>query len=123
MTRPVAHNWLDIPLAVPNPEMGQLAQMRQTQLTKPAGSLGRLEDIAIQLAALQNTPQPCVDQVHISIFAGDHGIAVENVSAFPQSVTSEMIKNFAHGGGAINVLARALHAFLEIISLGTVHDT
>lgn len=123
MTRPVTLNWLDEPLAVPNPEIGQLAQIRQTQLTKPPGSLGRLEEVAIQLATLQNTPQPCVEQVYIAIFAGDHGVAVENVSAFPQSVTSEMIKNFAHGGGAINVLARALGASLEIINLGTVHDT
>jgi len=116
-------NWLKTPLAIPNSEVGQLAQIRQTQLTKPPGSLGRLEEIAIQLAALQNTTQPCAEQVHITIFAGDHGIAAEGVSAFPQSVTSEMIRNFAHGGGAINVLARALDASLEIINLGTVHDT
>jgi nicotinate-nucleotide--dimethylbenzimidazole phosphoribosyltransferase len=103
--------------------MSRLAQLRQVQLTKPPGSLGRLEDIAIRLAALQNTPQPCVDQVHITIFAGDHGVAKESVSAFPQSVTSEMIRNFARGGGAINVLARALDASLEIINLGTVQDT
>lgn len=123
MTKPVALNWLDRPLAAPNPEMGQLAQIRQAQLTKPPGSLGRLEEIVIQLAALQNTPRPCVERVHIAIFAGDHGVAVENVSAFPQSVTSEMIRNFARGGGAINVLARALDVSLEIINLGTVHDT
>ena len=101
MTRPAALNWMDKPLAVPNPEMGQLAQMRQTQLTKPPGSLGRLEEVAIQLAALQNTSRPCVEQVHIAIFAGDHGVAAENVSAFPQSVTSEMIKNFSHGGAGL----------------------
>ncbi len=123
MTKEATLNWLEAPLAIPNPEMGQLAQTRQTQLTKPPGSLGRLEEIAIQLAALQNTLQPCVEQVHIAIFAGDHGVAAEGVSAFPQSVTSEMIKNFAYGGGAINVLARALDASLEIINLGTVHDT
>lgn len=116
-------SWLNTPLATPNPEMSRLAQLRQVQLTKPPGSLGRLEDIAIRLAALQNTPQPCVDQVHITIFAGDHGVAKESVSAFPQSVTSEMIRNFARGGGAINVLARALDASLEIINLGTVQDT
>jgi nicotinate-nucleotide--dimethylbenzimidazole phosphoribosyltransferase len=123
MTRPFALSWLDMPLAIPNPEMSRLARIRQAQLTKPPGSLGRLEQIAIHLAALQNTPQPCVEHAYIAIFAGDHGVAVENVSAFPQSVTSEMIKNFARGGGAINVLARALGASLEIINLGTVHDT
>ena len=123
MTRQIALNWLEAPLAIPNLEMTQIAKTRQEQLTKPPGSLGRLEEIAIQLAALQNTVQPCVDQVHIAIFAGDHGIAAEGISAFPQSVTSEMIRNFARGGGAINVLARALNASLEIINLGTVMDT
>ena len=123
MTRQIALNWLEAPLAIPNLEMTQIAKTRQEQLTKPPGSLGRLEEIAIQLAALQNTVQPCVDQVHIAIFVGDHGVAVEGISAFPQSVTSEMIRNFARGGGAINVLARALDASLEIINLGTVQDT
>jgi nicotinate-nucleotide--dimethylbenzimidazole phosphoribosyltransferase len=103
--------------------MGRLAQIRQAQLTKPPGSLGRLEEIVIQLAALQNTPRPSVEHVHIAIFAGDHGIATEGISAFPQSVTAEMIRNFSQGGGAINVLARALGASLEIINLGTIHDT
>lgn len=115
--------WLEAPLAVPDAGMAESARMRQTQLTKPPGSLGRLEEIAIQLAALQNTLNPCVERVHITIFAGDHGVATEGVSAFPQSVTSEMIRNFAQGGGAINVLARALNTSLEIINLGTVQDT
>lgn len=123
MTRRNTLSWLNSPLATPNPEMARLAQLRQAQLTKPTGSLGRLEEIAIRLAALQNTTAPSVEQIHIAIFAGDHGVAVEGVSAFPQSVTSEMIRNFAHGGGAINVLARALNASLEIINLGTVRDT
>ena len=123
MIRPTTLGWLNAPLAVPNLAMGRMAQIHQTQLTKPPGSLGRLEEIAIQLAAMQNTPRPCVEQVHIAIFAGDHGVAAENVSAFPQSVTREMITNFSRGGGAINVLARALGASLEIINLGTVHDT
>lgn len=123
MTGKITPSWLNEPLAIPNQEMSRLAQTRQAQLTKPPGSLGQLEEIAIKLAALQNTSQPCVEQVHIAIFAGDHGVAMEGVSAFPQSVTSEMIRNFARGGGAINVLARALGASLEIINLGTVHDT
>ncbi len=123
MIRPAALNWLNAPLAAPNLEMSQLAQLRQTQLTKPPGSLGRLEEVAVRLAALQNTSLPCVEKVQITIFAGDHGIAAEGVSAFPQSVTSEMIRNFSHGGGAINVLARVLNASLEIINLGTVQNT
>lgn len=123
MTQQAALHWLRAPLAVANQEMRQLAEQRQTQLTKPPGSLGRLEEFAIRLAALQNTQRPGVDRVHIAIFAADHGVAAEGVSAFPQSVTGEMIKNFARGGAAISVLARALNASLEIINLGTVHDT
>ncbi|MBX3616456.1 nicotinate-nucleotide--dimethylbenzimidazole phosphoribosyltransferase [Nitrosomonas sp.] len=122
MTRLIAYNWLNAPLAIPNAEIGRLAQLRQMQLTKPPGALGRLEEVAIRLAAMQNTVKPDVKQVHITIFAGDHGIATEGVSAFPQSVTSEMIKNFEQGGGAINVLARMLDAELEIVNLGTVLD-
>ena len=123
MTQPVTPHWLSTPPAVANQEIRQLAEQRQTQLTKPPGSLGRLEELAIRLAALQNTLQPGADRVHIAIFSADHGVAAEGVSAFPQSVTGEMIKNFARGGAAINVLARALNASLEIINLGTVHDT
>ena len=115
--------WLNTPIATLNTQTQRTAQTRQSQLTKPPGSLGRLEEIAIQLAALQGTVQPSVQRVQITIFAGDHGIACEGVSAFPQSVTSQMIKNFAQGGGAINVLARTLNAQMEIINLGTVHDT
>jgi nicotinate-nucleotide--dimethylbenzimidazole phosphoribosyltransferase len=122
MTQPLTCDWLTAPLAQPNAEMRQLAQQRQEQLTKPPGSLGRLEEIAIRLAALQNTRLPSANRAHIAIFAADHGVAVEGVSAFPQSVTAEMIRNFARGGGAINVLARALGVSLEIINLGTAHD-
>ncbi|MDH5572863.1 MAG: nicotinate-nucleotide--dimethylbenzimidazole phosphoribosyltransferase [Gammaproteobacteria bacterium] len=92
----------------------------QNQLTKPAGSLGRLEDIAIRLSAMQQTDKPSVDKIHISVFAADHGIAEENVSAFPQVVTTEMIKNFARGGAAISVLAKQHDACLEVIDLGAV---
>ena len=122
MTQAPTCDWLKTPLAQSNAEMHQLAQQRQEQLTKPPGSLGRLEEIATRLSALQNTQRPSADRVHIAIFAADHGVAVEGVSAFPQSVTAEMIRNFARGGAAINVLARALGASLEIINLGTVHE-
>lgn len=116
-------NWLHVPLAKPDETMQHQAQQRQAQLTKPPGSLGRLESIAIQLAAMQNTAQPCADRAHIAIFAGDHGVATEGVSAFPQSVTGEMIRNFVNGGAAISVLADTLQASLEIINLGTITDT
>lgn len=114
--------WLNIAAALPAEQARRNAVSRQRQLTKPAGALGRLEALAIQLAAMQNLQQPSVDRVHITVFAGDHGVAEEGVSAFPQSVTAEMVKNFAHNGAAISVAAQSLQASLEIINLGTVHD-
>lgn len=116
-------DWLAEPLATLNLGSEKAARFRQTQLTKPPSSLGRLEEIAIRLATLQGTTNPTIERVQIAIFAGDHGVAAEDVSAFPQSVTSEMIKNFANGGAAINVLAKAINARLDLINMGTAHDT
>lgn len=113
-------NWLEQPIAVISEKAIQEANERQLQLTKPPGSLGKLEELAIKFSAIQKTQQPQVKNVHISIFAADHGIANENVSAFPQVVTTEMIKNFSRGGAAISVLAKELAAKLEVIDLGTV---
>ena len=115
--------WWYQPVASLDMDAQQAAQTRQQTLTKPPGALGRLEDIAIRLAAMQGSARPNVDRVYIAIFAGDHGVAAENVSAFPQSVTSEMIKNFSQGGAAISVLARSINATLDLINLGTAHDT
>lgn len=94
------------------------AQERQGQLTKPPGALGTLEDVAIRLAGLQQNDQPAADKVHISVFAGDHGVVAEGVSAFPQEVTAQMVHNFLHGGAAISVLAKQLGASLEIVDTG-----
>ncbi|WP_422416222.1 nicotinate-nucleotide--dimethylbenzimidazole phosphoribosyltransferase [Pseudomonas sp. GZD-222] len=96
------------------------ALARQLQLTKPAGSLGRLELVAVQLAGLQGQLKPCLDQVSIAIFAGDHGVVAEGISAYPQAVTGQMLQNFVGGGAAISVLARQLNAQLEVVDLGTV---
>ncbi len=96
------------------------AQARQQQLTKPAGSLGQLEAVAVQLAGLQGRVKPSLEQVWIAIFAGDHGVVAEGVSAFPQEVTGQMLLNFVSGGAAISVLARQLGASLEVVDLGTV---
>jgi len=113
-------DWLHGPVAEINSQSFAAAQQRQNTLTKPLGSLGRLEQLAIMLAAMQGVETPAIDQVHISVFAADHGIAEEGVSAFPQSVTVEMIHNFSRGGAAISVLAKQLGADLEVINLGTV---
>src|SRR6266850_4168365 len=111
------------PAAVPDAGARIDAEARQAKLTKPPGALGRLEEMAIQLSALQRTDHPRADRVHITVFAADHGVAAEAVSAFPQSVTAEMIRNFARRGAAISVLARELGATLEVVDLGTVVDS
>jgi len=98
------------------------ATERQGVLTKPPGSLGQLEQIAIQLAGLQKSEQPTIDRVRITVFAGDHGVCEEGISAFPQEVTAQMIANFAAGGAAISVLAKQLDASLEGVNLGTVGE-
>ncbi len=99
------------------------ALARQAQLTKPPGALGRLEALAVQFAAMQGREKPLADNVFIGVFAGDHGVAEEGVSLFPQAVTAEMVKNFARGGAAISVLAKQLDATLEVVNLGTAFDT
>lgn len=115
-------DWLSRPCAEPDADVHQQARMRQAQLTKPPGSLGQLETVAMRLAALQRRSEPSVDRVWISVFAGDHGVASEGISAFPQAVTGEMVRNFASGGAAISVLARSLGATLDVVNLGTVND-
>jgi nicotinate-nucleotide--dimethylbenzimidazole phosphoribosyltransferase len=114
--------WWQTPARALNTACADAARARQNQLTKPPGSLGRLEDVAVQFAAIQHSDRPRVDPVHISIFAGDHGVVAEGVSAFPQAVTVEMQRNFVSGGAAISVLARQLGATLEVINCGTLAD-
>ncbi len=110
------------PITLPDDDARRAAEARQAVLTKPPGALGRLEALAIRLAALQGSERPAVDPVRITVFAADHGVAKEGVSAYPQAVTAEMIRNFSRGGAAISVLARELDATLEVIDLGTVVD-
>jgi len=102
------------------PDQGfyQKALNKQAQLTKPLGSLGLLEDIAVRLAAMQKTEKPAIEKVWVSVFAADHGIAEESVSAFPQVVTTEMVKNFANESAAVNVLSRFVNADFEVIDVG-----
>jgi nicotinate-nucleotide--dimethylbenzimidazole phosphoribosyltransferase len=98
------------------------ARARQGQLTKPTGALGHLEGLAIELAALQHTDHPRAERVPIIVFAGDHGIAAQGVSAYPQEVTIAMMANFAAGGAAISVLARELGSSLEVVDAGTLTE-
>jgi nicotinate-nucleotide--dimethylbenzimidazole phosphoribosyltransferase len=113
---------LSNPCIEPDADVEAAARARQSQLTKPPGSLGALEALAIRLAGLQRRERPQVGSIWIAVFAADHGVAAEGVSAFPQVVTGEMVRNFASGGAAISVIARALGARLEVVNLGTVND-
>lgn len=103
-------------------EMAKLAQQRQLQLTKPPGSLGRLEQVAVALSSMQSSITPAVDNVEIAIFAGDHGVTDEGISAFPQAVTGEMVKNFVRGGAAISVIAKQIGAGLTVVNAGTINQ-
>ena len=112
--------WMNPCKAIDSDVVAQ-ATDRQQQLTKPAGSLGQLETLALQLAGMQGRVKPSLEQLWITIFAGDHGVVAEGVSAYPQEVTGQMLHNFVSGGAAISVLARQLQAQLEVIDLGTVN--
>jgi len=93
------------------------AEARNSQLTKPPGALGQLERLAIWMAGWQGTDKPRADQPQIVIFAGNHGVTAQGVSAFPAEVTAQMVANFAHGGAAINQLAKAFGAKLDVQAL------
>lgn len=93
------------------------ARTRQAELTKPAGSLGRLEDIALFMAGWQGRARPRVERVQAVVFAGNHGVAARGVSAFPAEVTAQMVDNFRAGGAAINALAASCGADLAVVAL------
>ncbi len=112
--------WLAHPIRTPCAVAENQARAHQAQLTKPAGALGELEQLAIRLAGLQGRAHPHVDQCHISIFAADHGIAAAGVSAYPQAVTAQMVANFAAGGAAVSVLACLAGARFDVVNLGTL---
>lgn len=111
-------HWWQTACRTPDADAERRALARQGQLTKPAGSLGRLESVAVQLAGLLGEERPLLERLWIGLFAGDHGVVEEGVSLFPQAVTGEMLRNFVRGGAAISVLARAHGATLEVLDLG-----
>ncbi len=115
------NKWWDSPVQRLDREIGKQAEARQLHLTKPPGALGRLEAVAIQLSAMQGRVKPSINTSFITVFAADHGVAEMGVSAFPQEVTAEMVRNFSRGGAAISVLANSLGATLEVVNVGTVH--
>src|SRR5258708_18234360 len=110
---------------LPGPDLSARTEVvrRQVELTKPPGSLGRLEEIAEWLAAWQGRAQPKVEHPRIAVFAGSHGVAARGVSAYPAEVTAQMVKSFLAGGAAINQLAQAIDADLRIYELDLAHPT
>ena len=107
----------------PDQEAQTKVVQRQTELTKPPGSLGRLEEIAEWLAAWQGRASPRVERPRIAVFAATHGVAARGVSAYPPEVTGQMVKNFLSGGAAINQLAGSIDADLRIYELDLDHPT
>ncbi len=103
-------------------EFAELAQKRLDNLTKPQGSLGRLEEFAKRLVAITMNPVPDIDKKAIFIFVGDHGVVNEGVSAYPKEVTKQMVFNFLRGGAAINVLAKHAGAEVVVVDIGVDYD-
>lgn len=107
-------------IPAPDLEAGREAQRRLDQLTKPPGSLGRLEELARRIATITGTCPPVIRRPVIFTLAGDHGVVEEGVSAYPQVVTAQMVENFLSGGAAINVLARHVAARVVVADFGVV---
>jgi nicotinate-nucleotide--dimethylbenzimidazole phosphoribosyltransferase len=101
-----------------DPSWLEKAAERQNCLTKPPGSLGKLEEIACRMAAIQQSLIPRADRKRVVVFAGDHGVTAEGVSPYPQEVTAQMVANFLRGGAAINAVARSVGAELVIVNAG-----
>ena len=112
---------LDLPAG--DPKAAAAAAQRQSQLTKPPGSLGRLEDAVVWLAQWQGRSMPRLDRVDILVFAGNHGVTKQGVSAYPAEVTAQMVANFSGGGAAINQLARTVGASLHVVPLALEQPT
>lgn len=110
------------PIPDPDLRIGEAARARQANLTKPAGSLGQLEELSIQLASITGSFSPSLMNKGVIVMAGDHGVAREGVSAYPAEVTPQMVLNFLHGGAAINVLARQAGARVVIVDIGVAAD-
>lgn len=117
-------NWRTLAGAIPPIDEASMAaaRARQNTLTKPQGSLGRLESLSIQLAGITGQPRPRVTRKAVIVMAGDHGVARNGVSAYPSEVTPQMVLNFLAGGAAINVLARQAGARVTVVDVGVAYD-
>ncbi len=110
-------------LPVADADARQAADVRQSQLTKPPGSLGRLEALAVFLAGWGKSGRPCTDYVKTAIFAGNHGVTAQGVSPYPADVTEQMVANFKNGGAAINAITASVGAQLDVIALNLAKPT
>ncbi|NTV63039.1 MAG: nicotinate-nucleotide--dimethylbenzimidazole phosphoribosyltransferase [Oscillochloris sp.] len=109
-------------ISPPDAEAMQAARARQNMLTKPQGSLGRLESLSIQIAGITGQARPRLRQPAVIVMAGDHGVAAQGVSAYPAEVTPQMVLNFLHGGAGINVLARHVGARVVVVDVGVASE-
>jgi nicotinate-nucleotide--dimethylbenzimidazole phosphoribosyltransferase len=107
-------------VTAPDERLAAAACQRLDSLTKPRGSLGRLEELIVRVVVMTGDPMPRVESPVIFTLAGDHGVAAEGVSAYPQAVTAQMIENFVRGGAAVNVLARHVGARVIVADFGVV---
>ena len=112
------NQWFEKLCPTPCQHSANNAQKRQSTLTKPMGSLGQLEDLAIKFSAWQQTDTPQIKHIMVRVFAGDHGICNQNISAFPQEVTMQMVLNFINGGAAISVLSKMEQANFAVVNMG-----
>ncbi len=111
-------------IGAPDDAAGDAARARQARLTKPAGALGRLEDLSVWVAAAQGVcPPRAIVSPRVVVFAGDHGVARSGVSAYPPEVTGQMVANFLAGGAAVNVLARQAGASVRVVDVAVDADT
>jgi nicotinate-nucleotide--dimethylbenzimidazole phosphoribosyltransferase len=99
-----------------------LAQQRLDRLTKPPGSLGRLEELVVTLAGITGRPDAPMTNRHVVVVAADHGVVAQGVSAYPRAVTAQMVANFLAGGAAVNVLARSVGAAVTVVDVGIAGD-
>ena len=115
-------NTLPVLTDICTPAFSQALQHKLDHKTKPVGSLGRLEALALQMGEILGTTSPTLEQPQMVVFAGDHGLTVRGISAFPSDVTWQMVENFLAGGAAVSVLARQNGISLTVVDCGVYHD-